>query len=224
MSDFSAFDLNAILDDVLGDVDVTKPAKATPPTWYHDAKMTDKLKAIVDEIYVQFDEKQTFITETKDLSNVLVKDINLVRETICETVGLNPKYLKNYKKNEYMSKVVQLVEALNLRLNRMAEVNKVSARSNSLSVKGSKYDALKADYDNLLTKNYREYAMTVFNESMKDILASQETSNADLYRENERLKEELRLIKQQFNELAAKYKLAVSNDGFSVIDGGKDDG
>ena len=224
MSDFSAFDLNAILGDVLGDVDETAPARATPPYWYHDKAMTSTFKAIVDEIYVQFDEKQKFISETKDLSKVLVKDINLVRGTICEKVGLNPKYLKNFKKNEYMLKIVQLIEALNLRLNRMAEVNKVSARSNSLSVKGSKYDALKADYDNLLAKNYREYAMTVFNESMKDILASQETSNADLYRENERLKEELRLIKQQFNELAAKYKLAVSNDGFSVIDGGKDDG
>ena len=224
MSDFSAFDLNAILGDVLGDVDETAPARATPPHWYHDKGMTVTFKAIVDEIYIQFDKKQTFITETKDLSKVLVKDINLVRGTICENVGLNPKYLKNFKKNDYMLKIVQLIEALNLRLNRMAEVNKVSARSNSLSVKGSKYDALKADYDNLLTKNYHEYAMTVFNESMKDILASQETSNANLYRENERLKEELRVIKRQFNELAAKYKLAVSDDGFSVIDGGKDNG
>lgn len=225
MSDFSAFDLNAILDDVLGDVDVTKPAKATPPTWYHDADMTDKLKAIVDEIYVQFDEKQTFITETKDLSKVLVKDINLVRETICETVGLNPKYLKNYKKNEYMGKVVQLVEALNLRLNRMAEVNKVSARSNSLSVKGSKYDALKADYENLLNKNYRDYAMTVFSENMKDILASNETSNVDLYRENENLKAELRSIKEQYNRLSKMYSLEVQkNQRLSVIDGGKQDG
>ena len=225
MSDFNLFSLNEILADVGIEKDITVSKKTVIPSWYHDKKMNDKLRSIVDETLRQFEDKLQFINNQKDMTDVAVKDVKLVRDVICENAGQTKKYLKNYKTNGYMSKVVQLIEALNLRLANVAKAQEVRYRGRSLSEKASDYDKLKADYDALLETQLREYAMSVFSEKMKATFEASKSDKDHLYEENMQLKEQLYHLQRSFDELAAKYRLLQEKSvGLSVIDGGKDNG